>query len=598
MAFGELPSYVLDTATDDHAKGAAGYWVAAPVPGPRSNAAAEPTRVLALDYDDAPGGPDWDKLAAWPYFAHTTDSHAEAQPRWRVWVLLDRVYDGDEVAAARAAVEKRLPGAHLRAISQPVYVPTRGDAIEWVDHTEAGMPLNLADYTDEPAPVVVAWGPPASRRAPSAASTNALVTRWLSNPQGTNRLAGATGACLAEWGWTDDDIRGYVETWVGAADTKWRKHADDAVRAARRRRAGDRIVGFPTLAAELGTDFRPEAPDGGDVWVALDADADAGAADGWTYGDTIAAWEPPPVAWVCEGLCLAPGAPGVITGYGGTGKTSLVQALAIAVAAGTPLLGWPVRGGRVTHLDYEQGADLTQRRYIEQGLRELPVDAQQRLRFRAFPALRLTDQHAEKAIAAAASGQTLLIIDSLVAGCDFEDENAAAVRAPLDMLNRVSAATGAAVLVVHHSPKNRDNRRLSARGSSAITDAASVHISYERVEDNDPAAGARIELAKVRHLRPANTMHGVVIRQEPTGRLVVMEQTASEKPMNDRIVEHLRRHGAVASGNALIKALGGSRGVIQQTLRVLEAQGVIERFGTKNAGIQLVDSGAGRNSAE
>jgi len=546
LPFAALGEHILDAATDQRSKGAAGYWVAAPVPGPRSNAAAQPTRLIALDYDDSPTGPNWAALAAWPYFAHTTDSHTETSPRWRVWVLLDRDYSAEEVG--RAVVPRELAGAHLRAISQPVYIPTQGDDLVWQESLR-GQALVLADWFQEPGPATPrddGWVPPTHVTKPSRQSTNALVTRWLSRPEGTNRLAGALGACLAEWGWSDEDVRGYVDAWFGQADPKVRKHADDAVRGARKRRAGDRIVGFPTLAEELGQPFEaerlagaedvveevlravsaeppgagpaPDDPDG--LWAAV-ADGDGPAellgARVWTARE-IAAWDPPPIAWLSEELCLAPGAPALITGYGGSGKTTFVQHLAVAVATpGARLLGeFPVRHGSVLHVDHEQGTDLTLRRY-----RRLGLTAESRLDLVSFPRWSLGDvsPEARAAFVRACAGRALVVVDSLLASCAafLEDENASAVREPLDFLGRVSQATGAVFLVIHHSKKDRAERMTSARGSSAITDAVSVHITYEKA-DLSPRTAPVLELGKVRYEPPARALdEPVTVVFQPRG---------------------------------------------------------------------------------
>lgn len=613
MPFSALGGHILDAATDTHEKGSAGYWVAAPVHGPRSNASAQPTNLIALDYDDSPTGPNWKVLGSFKYFAHTTDSHSEAAPRWRVWVELDRAYDRDEVARARVPVA--LAGAHLRAISQPVYVPTRGDDLLWQENLGgAARPLVLAAWWPEPTPGPAAptpgadWTPPARRLAPSRASTNALVTRWLTRPEGTNRLAGALGAALAEWGWEDEEVSSYVEAWFGDADPRWRKHADDAVRGARKRRAGDRIVGFPTLAEELGQAFEPDAPAGlvaeRETIAAILAAAEepappapataAGpgpAGEGWTTAADVAAWDPPPVPWLVEALGVAPGAPTLLTGYGGSGKTTFAQHLAVVVATpGTFLLGdFRVRHGAVTHLDYEQGRDLTMRRYQRLGLE---ADAQ--LRFRSAPPHYLADPSDADARAwfvRACVGQALVVVDSLVAsaGAGLDDENATNIREPLDFFGRVSEATGAVVLVVHHSKKDRTNGRTSARGSSAITDAVSCHLTYEKEDEEGPRGAPRLAIQKLRHEAPAGLVWepfrvGVAPRGPAAdgGYTLVVGDTdeAVANAKADRLeteVVSLLATGWSGSANDLVKQLGRRKIAVLETVQELIQNGIIEK---------------------
>jgi energy-coupling factor transporter ATP-binding protein EcfA2 len=518
----DLGSHILDTATDVNEKGASGYWVAAPVDGVRSNANTAPTRVIALDWDDAgePPEPTHPALRGLRYFAHTTDSHSADDPRWRVWVELDREYSPDEVGRAASPID----GVYLRAASQPAFVPTRGDDMEWIQAGDGGAPLSLERWgatrpVEPPQLLNAATILSTQPRQPTLASTHALVARWLADPAGTNRLAGATGAVLAAWGWGDDAIAAWLRGLFAKADPKLAKHVSDALRAAATRRAGGTVPGLPTLEAELGVSFQYESSAVFDAAIVDPQTPDGGpevSPDGWVTAAAIAAWVPPPVDWLVEGLALAPGAPVLLTGYGGSGKTTLAQHLAVCVAArgpgGPSVLGvLPVaHTGPVTHIDYEQGIELTARRYRDLGL---AADAQ--LRFRAPPTAMpglAGDPSARSWLADAARGQRLVLVDSLVAGLGaaLDDENAAGMREPLDWLNRVSADTGAIVLVIHHSGKNKPNQsfRQVARGSSAITDAVSVHLNYERVAGD--GAGAVLRLAKLRRAPPAGLLAGLL----------------------------------------------------------------------------------------
>jgi energy-coupling factor transporter ATP-binding protein EcfA2 len=515
----DLGSHILDAATDVNEKGASGYWVAAPVAGVRSNANTRPTRVIALDWDDAERAPDPDHpaLKGLEFMAHTTDSHTADDPRWRVWLELDREYSPEEVGRAQAPIE----GVYLRAASQPAFVPTRSEDMEWV--MAHGRPLSLERWgatrpVDPPQPLDLATILSPQPRQPTLASTHALVARWLADPSGTNRLAGATGAVLAAWGWGDDAIAAWLHSLVGRADPKVAKHVSDALRAAATRRAGGTVPGLPTLEAELGVSFQYESSAVFDAAIVDPQTPDGGPEvdqNGWVTAAAIAAWVPPPVDWLVEGLALAPGAPVLLTGYGGSGKTTLAQHLAVCVSArglsGPSVLGVlkVAHPGPVTHIDYEQGIELTARRY-----RDLGLAADSQLRFRAPPTSMpsLAGDDASRAwLADAARGQRLVLIDSFVAGLGaaLDDENAAGVREPLDWLGRVSIETGAVVLVIHHSRKTQrgGDHRQTARGSSAITDAVSVHLNYERTADS---GGAVLRAAKLRRSPPAGMLAGLL----------------------------------------------------------------------------------------
>ncbi len=510
---GYLRSHTVDAPTKDNS----GYFVAAACKnGVRNNAAAQPTRVIALDWDVDGYVPDWAALAEYDYVAHTTGSHLKVcaanpngHPRWRVWLPV--VEASVEVVGS---AQPPWPGAALRAISQPAYVPTTGDRTEWRTNPDPGWdPVDLGQWATRPATPAEPFVPPASRTAPSQASVNALVTRWLATPEGTNRLAGTTGACLAAWGWDDASIVGFLETWVHA-DPKLAKHIDDAVRGAAKRRAGDRIMGFPEMTELLGgVEFAAEAAREDVASVILAAPAEGfhegpapDSADPFgalISASDIAAWDAPPVRWLVEALALAPGAPALITGYGGSGKTTFVQHLAITVAtAGQRLLGaYPVRHGSVLHIDHEQGADLSKRRY-----QRLGITGAAQLDLVAFPRWSLADPDpvARAYFERACRGRALVIVDSLIASCAafLEDENSSATREPLDFLGQVSDRTGAVVLVIHHSKKDRTVKRTSARGSGAITDGVSMHITYEKEDDDDRLSPPVLSLMKVRHEDP------------------------------------------------------------------------------------------------
>ena len=211
-AFAELRDYLLDHATMNDSKGSAGYWVAAPIPdGHRCDAACEPTRVVAIDYDDATEGPNWAELAEYSYVAHTTDTHLRVDkqgrvlPRWRVWVELS----SEATAADLKASACPWPGAHLRAISQAAYVPIRMDT-EW--RSNEGRPLDLKREWARPGELVRAPAPQPAPAPPGAALPwrEATVVEMFQDPEHTNLKAGGCGRVLYRFGFTPEFARQYV----------------------------------------------------------------------------------------------------------------------------------------------------------------------------------------------------------------------------------------------------------------------------------------------------------------------------------------------------------------------------------------------------
>lgn len=597
----DLVDAVLAAGTHDPAapKGAAGYVVAAPVPGPRSNAAAAPTRVVALDYDDTgAAGPDWTALdRAGRYVAYTTDSHqAGVDERWRVWLELDRAYDAAEVAAATPP----FAGAYLRAISQPVYLPTKVDDIEW-RRGGAGV-LVLSTWAQAIAPAAAPFVPPARRSTPSRASTNALVARWLGVAEGTNHLAGATGSCLAEWGWSDDDIAGYLGAWL-AADPKLAKHTNDALRGATKRRTGDRIYGFPELAKLLGQPFEADAATGetlDELFAALDeADAPddeaalrAAVGGDWVQGRQVTERVTPP-NWLVPRLGLAPGRYAGLGGYASAGKTWFAQGLVLAVAQGTPFCGLDVRQGRALHIDHEQGSDMTRERYQLLGFDGGTED----LAYVSFPAWRLSGENGKQLLARLARGRALIVIDSLRASVGG-DENSSELRQWLDGVSEISEKTQCTILVLHHAKKGSDGDDIyKARGTGAIMDAAGCywHLNLQDRDETGTRPPSRLVQAKPGRHPPGGvlgeTPFVVTVTDLTTGAVALdlpedvgpkeAGGTRRSRPdLRERVLTELAM-GYEGSVNGLIKNLKANRNDVFVVVSSLREEGILDGTASK-----------------
>lgn len=195
------------------------------------------------------------------------------------------------------------------------------------------------------------------------------------------------------------------------------------------------------------------------------------------YGEDLDGDLPPVDYFVQElGLVAGGGAPHMIAGYGFSGKTMAVQAMALAFASGTGLWGfWKVAQRNVVHVDMEQGRNLTQRRY-KRLAKALGLDLKalgKAIAVSVMPRLSLTEAHRAE-WKALMVGRGLLIIDSFKASTAGQDENSSEARIPLDMLGSLSEETGCRALVIHHSRKTQEgvpSGTQSVRGSSAIFDA-------------------------------------------------------------------------------------------------------------------------------
>jgi hypothetical protein len=204
----------------------------------------------------------------------------------------------------------------------------------------------------------------------------------------------------------------------------------------------------------------------------------------WDIGAPV-----PPLNYLIQELELAPGRVNMIAGYSNVGKTTIAQALAFSIAMGLPVFGrFAPRRARVLHLDYEagevarenyqrlargHGVDvLTLRDWLTAGSCGLFLDAPQ----------------AEVWLLQRCAGFGLVLIDTLRASSGALDENKPEIARPLYMLGRVSHATGATIIVLHHERKPEGVKRTAPEhmisGHNAIHGALQVAYSLERDDDS------------------------------------------------------------------------------------------------------------------
>lgn len=201
----------------------------------------------------------------------------------------------------------------------------------------------------------------------------------------------------------------------------------------------------------------------------------------------------PDISWFCRPLDLSPGRPAKIVGVGGGGKSIAMQSMAIACISGQLLWGqFPIRHGRVVHLDYEMGmySSLLRYRALAAG-HEVPwPDIAAHLKLAPMPRVYMNKPEFETALRAAIQGAELCLIDSLRRAMPGENENDSALTQYIDVITRVSNDTGCTVLLAHHSsPKGPQtggrDARAAGRGSSAIHDAGGSELLFES-EDGKP----------------------------------------------------------------------------------------------------------------
>jgi hypothetical protein len=492
----------------------------------RSKASVLGAQIIGLDIDGCP--PDaWDaavdKCAGMSFVSHTSPTDVPDGPtrKGRIYALADRELAPHEVWRARCALAEHLGvrpwldaatsdggariffAGRLQGSTPREFIADEGHAVP-VDallrHYRRVVPALLDAETEErsdvhakPAPFIWAAGP-----EHEAFATPVLVSllRDAYAAGGRHAKVRALGAVLALNGWAPEAIANVVRQLPSdTVDQRVEQALDAAVRA----RAGEPVPQRRALAEAFGARIalhveqlavQPEITDiEAAAALALTGTTDAPPTPSdpspiIRITDVYATIEPVP--WLCEGWCIAPGAPTIIAGYGGVGKSMLVQLLIVCVVTGTPFLGCPVRKGRVRHYDYEQGTRITRTRYqrLAAAMGVDPRALADGLEIVPRPDFRLNDPGITERLIRECDGCSLAVFDALrgAVGHDL-DENDSRIRGPLDMLLGVSDATGCTMLPLHHNRKtSRDNGaggNQNMRGSGAINDACQTVVMLE-----------------------------------------------------------------------------------------------------------------------
>lgn len=233
---------------------------------------------------------------------------------------------------------------------------------------------------------------------------------------------------------------------------------------------------------------------------------------------------PPPPQFVVNGLIPA-GKPGVLAGFGGVSKTMLAIDLACRIAIGRPIFGCAVTEGcALLFLGEEDGPEIARRvGAITQHYTAAERETVQ-LRVLAFPLggedIRLTRLEHGNAVHTGLSDEfirlareqekcrdvpvRLIVIDHARLAMGGDPNAADHVTALTRELQHIAAETGAAVLLLAHSPKSAHGKdgasAADVAGSSAFVDNNRFAFIMTTMPEQD---------AK-KHGIPADTRHNYV----------------------------------------------------------------------------------------
>jgi len=165
-------------------------------------------------------------------------------------------------------------------------------------------------------------------------------------------------------------------------------------------------------------------------------------------------------------------------GAPGEGKTFIALDMAYHVAAGIPWMGAKAHAGPVLYLAYEGTGGLVKRAQAllhQYGRADVPLYVHTAsYNLREMPGR----QALGGVIAALPAKPVLIVIDTFARALMGGDENSAQDMGALnDAVGALIASTGACVLLIHHSGKNK---AAGARGSSALQGAIDTELEIDR----------------------------------------------------------------------------------------------------------------------
>lgn len=201
----------------------------------------------------------------------------------------------------------------------------------------------------------------------------------------------------------------------------------------------------------------------------------------------------PGIAWSIKHVLPRTGL-AVVYGAPGSGKSFFALDMVAAVARGIEWRGRKVRKGRAMYIAAEGSGGFASR-----GRAYLRAHSLTEIDLRVIGEAPnfFTGSGDEKLIAEevrACGGADVIVIDTLSASSAGADENTGKdMNLIVGRMNKLQAATGALVVLVHHSGKDESK---GARGWSGLKAAVDVEIEVSRPDDEEPGRVARITKQK------------------------------------------------------------------------------------------------------
>lgn len=295
---------------------------------------------------------------------------------------------------------------------------------------------------------------------------------------------------------------------------------------------------------------------------------------------------PPPRDWLIQDMHLK-GKSAILAGLSGVAKSQLTIQLAMAVATGTSFAGRSTKRGQVLFLSGEEDRDELRRRInavirhfgwsqtladlVRQNLFAFPLVGED-IRFTAPKSGALAETELVNQVIEAAmmhEAIELIILDhaGLFHGGLFNEKHD--VGLTMRIINRICQATGAAVLLVAHSPKNAINAKepdasMFSGSTAFVEQARGGWIMTTMTEDQAKPFGiskaCRIDYVALTGVKANYTKVGQEFwfRKVPFDEVAVLEHvTLSPKQMQAKQTVTLQGH--------ILEAVRGSPGRYSKT---------------------------------
>jgi hypothetical protein len=307
-------------------------------------------------------------------------------------------------------------------------------------------------------------------------------------------------------------------------------------------------------------------------------------------GDFLANPPPPRRLLVGDGV-LAQGEWLFVMGEPKAGKSILSLDLACALAADSdvePWCGFDVFAGgrRVLYLVGEGGAESFFPRFLKR-TSELTKDEQNRIEL-WFPSPRLlsidrSDEFARLRDFIVERGFDVVILDPLLHFHGLDENSNTEMRIVAGRLLELKAATGCAIIVVHHTRKatitSRKGSALEGRGASSLWGAADGAIVFDKEgeNENDPERRMTFSLRNAEHEPEPRLVQldRLSLRYETVARSLGGRPATHDMEMED-LLRYIDREGA-STYDEISQGTGVPKRTLNRWLPDLLKRGLVSR---------------------